>query len=198
MGGFAAWFTTIVGTPVALIAFVMAGAGKAIPLHPMNKAMVFGFENVFGPFLGMPGMILRLIIGIGEMVGGCGLLIGLWGDACGGFGGEFGDVVKSLIIVASVALFIVWSVASLMHQYIDHMPNLVTILLAIVSLLIVLIRMFWCGPEYVENQVMCTVLSILCMLGAVATVFINKFFGKHESAVDEQNKELAKMLRGEA
>jgi len=93
-----------------------------MPGHPINKAMVFGFENVYGPFMGCPGTILRVLVGGGEFCAGGGILLGVWIDALGLGGGPFCDGIKALLIVAATGLMCAAFSAGAMHIYVDKSP----------------------------------------------------------------------------
>mmetsp|Transcript_30790 Transcript_30790/g.83390 ORF Transcript_30790/g.83390 Transcript_30790/m.83390 type:complete len:197 (-) Transcript_30790:33-623(-) len=195
MADFVTILTVILGTPLGLIMLLMAGAGKLFPFHPMNKALAFGFANVYGPFLGCPGMPLRIVIGLGEFLGGLGLLVGLLGDCFGAFGEALSDVCKALVIVDGVALFIAMSVAAMVHKYVDGSPKLPGGL-SVLALIFTLLRVFFCGPDHSANQMLATILSVIMMMGAVVTIFINKTMGTHEKNVEEENNQLQEMMNG--
>mmetsp|Transcript_6911 Transcript_6911/g.19564 ORF Transcript_6911/g.19564 Transcript_6911/m.19564 type:complete len:202 (-) Transcript_6911:154-759(-) len=195
MAGVLNWITVILGTIPALMMGCVGGTGKIIPGHPMNKAMSYGFANVFGPFLGCPGTPLRLIIGLGEMFAGIGLLVGLWGDAFDAFGKDLSDLAKALIIVAGVVFFIVAAVAAMMHKYIDGSPGMPAGM-AVISLIFTLLRVFFLGPDKIPNQIIATVLSVLVMIGVLIAMAINRTAGLHEDQVEEENKKLHAIMDG--
>mmetsp|Transcript_30792 Transcript_30792/g.83395 ORF Transcript_30792/g.83395 Transcript_30792/m.83395 type:complete len:197 (-) Transcript_30792:92-682(-) len=195
MADFVTILTVILGTPLGLIMLLMAGAGKLFPFHPMNKALAFGFANVYGPFLGCPGMPLRIVIGLGEFLGGLGLLVGLLGDCFGLYSKDLSDTCKALIIVAGIALFIATSVAAMVHMYVDGSPKMPAGL-SVLFLIFTLLRVFFVGPDRSANQILATVLSCLVMLGAVVTIVINKTAGTNEKNVEEENNQLQEMMGG--
>mmetsp|Transcript_30791 Transcript_30791/g.83393 ORF Transcript_30791/g.83393 Transcript_30791/m.83393 type:complete len:197 (-) Transcript_30791:92-682(-) len=195
MADFVTILTVILGTPLGLIMLLMAGAGKLFPFHPMNKALAFGFANVYGPFLGCPGMPLRIVIGLGEFLGGLGLLVGLLGDCFGLYSKDLSDTCKALIIVAGIALFIVTSVAAMVHKYVDGSPK-APAGFSVLALVFTLLRVFFVGPDHSANQITATVGSVLVMLGVVVTIFINRAQGTNEKNVEEENNQLQEMMGG--
>merc|ERR1712176_275221 len=77
------WISVIIGTLIGGFAGFVAGPSKIVEGHPMNKAMAYGFEYVYGPFIGYSGTQLRMMIGYGEVVSGIGIIAGVWIDAFG-------------------------------------------------------------------------------------------------------------------
>eukprot|EP00413_Alexandrium_margalefii_P012724 CAMPEP_0204532496 /NCGR_PEP_ID=MMETSP0661-20131031/11759_1 /ASSEMBLY_ACC=CAM_ASM_000606 /TAXON_ID=109239 /ORGANISM="Alexandrium margalefi, Strain AMGDE01CS-322" /LENGTH=193 /DNA_ID=CAMNT_0051538745 /DNA_START=77 /DNA_END=658 /DNA_ORIENTATION=+ len=193
MAGILTWVTVALGSIAGIVALCLGGCSKLFPFHPKNKAMSYGFDKVWGPFIGCPGMPLRLIIGLGELLAGLGLLVGLWGDALGYYDKALSDTSKALVISAGVALFICWSVAAMVHKYVDGSPGMPAGL-SVLTLIMTLLRMFFIGPDYRANQIVATVLSCLIMIGVIIALLINRAKGLNETIVEEENKKLHEMM----
>eukprot|EP00421_Protoceratium_reticulatum_P051354 CAMPEP_0168442236 /NCGR_PEP_ID=MMETSP0228-20121227/43904_1 /TAXON_ID=133427 /ORGANISM="Protoceratium reticulatum, Strain CCCM 535 (=CCMP 1889)" /LENGTH=193 /DNA_ID=CAMNT_0008456591 /DNA_START=81 /DNA_END=662 /DNA_ORIENTATION=- len=193
MASVAVWISIVFGTIIGLIAF-MGGAAKLCSCLPGGNKMSYGFSNVWGPFLGCPGLPLRLFIGLGELACGLGLLVALWCDAFDVFDEGTSDVAKALIIVAGAGVFTTWLVAAFVHKYVDGMGKMMPpMVLSLVALVFLFIRVFGVEPETWGNQMLCTGLSVIFLVGAFITLIINRLMGKHESTVEEENKKLNEM-----
>mmetsp|Transcript_105219 Transcript_105219/g.297378 ORF Transcript_105219/g.297378 Transcript_105219/m.297378 type:complete len:197 (-) Transcript_105219:190-780(-) len=186
------WISVVLGTVLGLLFGFMAGAGKLFPFHPTNHRLVFAFDKVYGPFFGCAGWVLRVLIGIGELVGGIGLLVGLWGDALGLYGESVSDLASSLCIVAGVALMTTSLAAGAMHTYVDGSPGCPAGL-GIAAMVFVLIRVFTVEPQTRAHQMLCTWLSLPFLVGALVAVFVNRANGVHESEVQQANTALQQM-----
>mmetsp|Transcript_81440 Transcript_81440/g.263791 ORF Transcript_81440/g.263791 Transcript_81440/m.263791 type:complete len:199 (-) Transcript_81440:98-694(-) len=191
--GFFTWVTVIMGTVLALFFVALPGAGKLISGHPFKPNMVFGFDKVFGPFLGCPGIFLRIFIGVGELAAGLGLLIGLWGDALGLYDKDLSALAKSLIIVAGVALMTLCVTASSMHYYLDGHPHMFLAMLSVLCLIFVFLRTFLIEPTTWATQMLCVGFCGALVLLAFVTIIFNKLFGKHQNEVREENLEFQKL-----
>eukprot|EP00416_Gambierdiscus_australes_P040771 CAMPEP_0171104330 /NCGR_PEP_ID=MMETSP0766_2-20121228/60436_1 /TAXON_ID=439317 /ORGANISM="Gambierdiscus australes, Strain CAWD 149" /LENGTH=196 /DNA_ID=CAMNT_0011564939 /DNA_START=66 /DNA_END=656 /DNA_ORIENTATION=+ len=190
------WATVAMGTCLGLSNTLLSGAAKIFPCHPQSKAMEYGFNNVYAPFLGFSsGTPLRICVGLGEFCAGVTLLVGLWGEGLQLWSGGLSDASKAAVIVSGVALWIVSGVAALMHEYLDGAMGPPSCL-AVLAMVFTVVRMFWFGPVTVAMQVLCTLLSMVIMLGALVVIIINKEHGQHQSAVEQENKQLQKMLDG--
>mmetsp|Transcript_106568 Transcript_106568/g.301405 ORF Transcript_106568/g.301405 Transcript_106568/m.301405 type:complete len:194 (+) Transcript_106568:84-665(+) len=193
MASVAVWISIVFGTIIGLIAF-MGGAAKLCSCLPGGNKMSYGFSNVWGPFLGCPGLPLRIFIGLGELASGLGLLVALWCDCFDAFDEGTSDVAKALIIVAGAGLFTTWLVAAFVHKYIDGVGKMMTpCVLSFLSLVFLFIRVFAVEPETWGNQMLCTGLSVIFLVGAFITLIINRIMGKHESTVEEENKKMSEM-----
>merc|ERR1712008_461103 len=96
----------------------------------------------------------------GDIVGGIGLLVGLWCDAFSVFEEDLSDTSRALVIVAGVAMMNLELVASFMHSYVDGCAKAAFPgTMAVVSLIFVLMRVFMVEPRAWESQMLATWLS---------------------------------------
>jgi len=182
--------TIFLGTILGLVQGCFGGLSKLIPIGLMGVKMSKAFNQVYGPFLGFPGTCLRIIIGLGEACAGIGIMLGVWGDAFAAFDEELSNLVRALCIVAGSALMVVGFVAGMMHYYVDAAPCTPPTILGCISLVFTLLRVFAVEPRSWDAQWLATWLTSLVMVVAVFAMFVNHFYGQHESLVREANEEL--------
>mmetsp|Transcript_35532 Transcript_35532/g.68462 ORF Transcript_35532/g.68462 Transcript_35532/m.68462 type:complete len:244 (-) Transcript_35532:73-804(-) len=114
------WLTVLHGTGLGSVLGCVCGLSKLVgvgPYEDLHRAMIHGFQYVYGPILGLNGDILRMFIGCGEATAGIGLILGLWMDVLGWLGyGDFQDFTRGLIIIASMGLLGEMGVAAVVHH----------------------------------------------------------------------------------
>lgn len=202
MTAFVAWTAVIFGTPLALITLVHAALPKLLPASAMTRAKVMydGFEYVWGPFLGCVGTATptRIFVGIGELMCSLTLLVFLWSDVdtLNLLPWPLVDLGRGLVIVCGTGLFITYTTATLVHMYTDGSPKMDAACLAGLSLFITLWCMFLNGPDLYQDKVLCTLLCLCEICGAVLTVVVNRKYGQHQSFTAEANADLNKLMNG--
>eukprot|EP00929_Paragymnodinium_shiwhaense_P058163 TRINITY_DN2912_c0_g1_i1.p1 TRINITY_DN2912_c0_g1~~TRINITY_DN2912_c0_g1_i1.p1 ORF type:complete len:359 (+),score=121.86 TRINITY_DN2912_c0_g1_i1:242-1318(+) len=75
------WVGRVSCTLLGLFWGLLAGPGKLLPFHPFYSKMQPLFEKCIGPFFGLPGALLRGVIGLAEATAGIGMLLAVWGVA---------------------------------------------------------------------------------------------------------------------
>jgi len=186
------WLSVLMGTIFGFIYGFASGPAKICHCHPKYTLMVFAMDNVWAPFLGCNGRLLRIFTSLGEITAGIGLIIGLWGDAFCWFPKGLDDLAKALIIVAGCGLMTLAWVAASIHKYIDG-SRLVNGPLASSLTIFTLIRIFFNGPVLRFNQLLCTYFCMGLVVIALITLVCNKIWGQHQSAVEKDNKKLKGM-----
>lgn len=119
------WVAQILGTLLALMYTFMAGLGKLLPFHPMYKELEPGFAKLNGPFFGLPGALLRTIIGLACVSAGAGVLAAFWYP----LEGHLKELSQVLVLCAFVGLITISLGAAWAHVVIDGNPGPMTMML---------------------------------------------------------------------
>merc|ERR1719424_1589517 len=116
---------------------MMAGPGKLLPFHPMYKEMEPGFRAGMGPFFGLPGAPLRILIGVANTCAGWGLLVALWMPHTMiktlplAPASEMVELSQVLLLCASVGLITISLGAAWYHIALEGSPGPMTVFLPI-------------------------------------------------------------------
>jgi len=214
------WVSVIIGSGIGILYGAVTGPGKLLSVKPydgIHGIMVHGFENVYGPFLGVDGRILRKSSGIGEIVAGLGLVLGLWIDLLAFTPEALGDLMRTLVIAAAMAL-LVWSgVGAIMLHHLSEWsedrcdkesaqkvqlvghdwkydqsvpPQVIPLLYAIQLTILVVIRIIGYGPRLLGFQVLLTLLMAAYLGMAGGLIYHNKDNGLHRKELLREAREL--------
>jgi hypothetical protein len=151
--------------------------------------MRFGFEQVWGPFLGLHSPIARILTGLHEMLDGICLLICVLFDALGFFGEELSSIAKALSIVTGISCMLHSAVGAMINYFLDGAPGMHGHL-ALASGFFVTLRLCVAGPETFGAQMLCAWLSFVPVAVAMFILLANKLYGKHQSLVHGQKRRL--------
>eukprot|EP00419_Tripos_fusus_P027262 CAMPEP_0172720948 /NCGR_PEP_ID=MMETSP1074-20121228/78041_1 /TAXON_ID=2916 /ORGANISM="Ceratium fusus, Strain PA161109" /LENGTH=294 /DNA_ID=CAMNT_0013546575 /DNA_START=52 /DNA_END=936 /DNA_ORIENTATION=- len=194
--GFFLFISVLLGLVIGTTHGCISGAGRVLPMHPLAELMKFGFERVWGPFLGLRSPIARLLTGLHEMLDGVALLICVLFDAFGFFGEELSSLAKALSIVTGISCMFHSIIGAMINYFIDGTPGIQGHL-ALASGAFVLLRLCVAGPETFSGQTMCAWLSFVPVCVAMFILLANKLYGQHQSFVHGEKRRLHE-LREEA
>lgn len=102
---------------------LVAGAGKLVPAHPMYKEMEPGFAKLMGPFFGLPGGLLRVVLGLAYLSAGLGLLTGIWGEYLKKFDGDLLALDQALLVCVPIGVITIHLGALFFHLAIEGNPG---------------------------------------------------------------------------
>jgi len=196
VSGFFLFISVLLGLVIGTAHGCISGAGRVVPLHPLAELMRYGFERVWGPFLGLHSRCARLFTGLHEMLDGVCLLICVLFDAFGFFGEELSNIAKALSIVTGISCIFHGIVGAMINYFIDGATGTHGHL-ALASGFFVLLRLCVAGPETFGAQMLCAYLSFVPVAVAMFILLANKLYGQHQSLVHGEKGRLHK-LREEA
>eukprot|EP00416_Gambierdiscus_australes_P014763 CAMPEP_0171073870 /NCGR_PEP_ID=MMETSP0766_2-20121228/11776_1 /TAXON_ID=439317 /ORGANISM="Gambierdiscus australes, Strain CAWD 149" /LENGTH=179 /DNA_ID=CAMNT_0011530603 /DNA_START=50 /DNA_END=589 /DNA_ORIENTATION=+ len=170
----------------------VAGLGKLLPWHPMNKLLVTTFETTAGPFFGLPARPLRLAVGIVELVAGLGLLVGLWSVQTG----DAQKHVDLLLILDGVGLATVLVQAMVFHAVVEGAGQIfpygvmIILLCTFVGCRLQMTPLRSLGPS-------CEFLAIrflyVCITGLLLSLFARRAWGASTETLVANNKKIKEM-----
>jgi hypothetical protein len=193
------WVAQILGTLIGLMYTFIAGLGKLLPCHPMYAQLKSGFDTQHGPFFGLPGDLLRWIIGLAGFCAGAGTLVVLWCPH-----NLLGDLVEPsqvLLLCASCGLITTSLGAAWVHIAVEGNPGAMTMLLPMhVTILICRLQVTPLDAFKDRGLANTPLFSkfpydslfeeflILCAVGLVGAVISRTLFGKPTAEIQETMK----------
>jgi len=112
----------VLGSLMGFMYFAGPGLGKLLPFHPMYSQMEPGFKFGMGPFFGMPGDPMRIIIGLANASAGLGMLVALWTPHAM-LKGDMVELSEVLLLCASVGLITISIGAAWFHTAMEGNPG---------------------------------------------------------------------------
>lgn len=165
------WVSLVVGTLFGMMFTVAAGLGKLLPAHPMYKQMQPGFAYVMGPFYGLPGAPLRVILGIAYVCAGLGLLGGLWGEFLNKVNGDLLTLDQALLVCVPIGIITIHLGALWFHVAIESSPGPPAMFIPMMALLLysrLQITPYQTMPS--KSQAVIQGFSGVCALGLVLAI----------------------------
>eukprot|EP00927_Polykrikos_kofoidii_P075540 TRINITY_DN71798_c0_g1_i1.p1 TRINITY_DN71798_c0_g1~~TRINITY_DN71798_c0_g1_i1.p1 ORF type:complete len:219 (+),score=40.09 TRINITY_DN71798_c0_g1_i1:64-657(+) len=196
MPGAYVWMSFISGTLMGLLVGLMSGPGKLLPFHPMFKKMKLDFEKLTGPFFGLPGDLVRVIIGLAELAAGWGILVALWGG--GVFGVITGDLLNlgnCLTICAGIGLIVIFVGALWYHVVVDGSPGPTPVFLVLLFMLVgSRLQVTPMDGFSSEHQTIIKAFSAVSVVGLIGTVIMRCVGGKTAAELRAVKEELDKPI----